>query len=138
MQKDRYEILGPLGFGATSRVDKARDKIIGRTVAIKTLVHSFGAAPQQKQFLREAQIVGQLSHPAIVNLFDVGVEETGIAYLVMEYVNGRTLQQVLSESPIPWPRACSWAADLATALGRAPPNAPSASSRSAISDRHRR
>src|SRR5258706_10114201 len=119
MQKDRYEILGPLGFGATSRVDKARDKIIGRTVAIKTLVHSFGAAPQQKQFLREAQIVGQLSHAAIVNLFDVGVEETGIAYLVMEYVNGRTLQQVLSESPIPWPRACSWAADLATALGRA-------------------
>jgi serine/threonine protein kinase len=119
MQKDRYEILGPLGFGATSRVDKARDKIIGRTVAIKTLVHSFGAAPQQKQFLREAQIVGQLSHPAIVNLFDVGVEETGIAYLVMEYVNGRTLQQVLSESPIPWPRACTWAADLATALGRA-------------------
>ena len=119
MQKDRYEIVGPLGFGATSRVDKARDKIIGRTVAIKTLVHSFGAAPQQKQFLREAQIVGQLSHPAIVNLFDVGVEETGIAYLVMEYVNGRTLQQVLSESPIPWPRACSWAADLATALGRA-------------------
>ena len=119
MQKDRYEIVGPLGFGATSRVDKARDKIIGRTVAIKTLVHSFGAAPQQKQFLREAQIVGQLSHPAIVNLFDVGVEETGIAYLVMEYVNGRTLLQVLSESPIPWPRACSWAADLATALGRA-------------------
>ena len=119
MQKDRYEILGPLGFGATSRVDKARDKIIGRTVAIKTLVHSFGAAPQQKQFLREAQIVGQLSHPAIVNLFDVGVEETGIAYLVMEYVNGRTLQQVLSESPIPWPRACIWAAELATALARA-------------------
>jgi serine/threonine protein kinase len=119
MQKDRYEILGPLGFGATSRVDKARDKIIGRTVAIKTLVHSFGAAPQQKQFLREAQIVGRLSHPAIVNLFDVGVEETGIAYLVMEHIEGRTLQQVLSESPVPWPRACSWAADLASALGRA-------------------
>ena len=119
MQKDRYEILGPLGFGATSRVDKARDKIIGRTVAIKTLVHSFGAAPQQKQFLREAQIVGQLSHPAIVNLFDVGVEETGIAYLVMEHIDGRTLQQVLSESPVPWPRACAWAADLASALGRA-------------------
>ena len=117
MQKDRYEILGPLGFGATSRVDKARDKIIGRTVAIKTLVHSFGAAPQQKQFLREAQIVGQLSHPAVVNLFDVGIEETGIAYLVMEHIEGRTLQQVLSESPVPWPRACSWTADLASALG---------------------
>jgi serine/threonine protein kinase len=119
MQKDRYEILGPLGFGATSRVDKARDKIIGRVVAIKTLVHSFGAAPQQKQFLREAQIVGQLSHPAIVSLFDVGVEETGIAYLVMEYISGRTLQQLLAESPVPWPRACAWVADLAHALGRA-------------------
>jgi serine/threonine protein kinase len=119
MQKDRYELLGPLGFGATSRVDKARDKIIGRTVAIKTLVHSFGAAPQQKQFLREAQIVGQLSHPAIVSLFDVGIEETGLAYLVMEYINGQTLQQLLAESPVPWPRACAWAADLAHALGRA-------------------
>src|SRR5260370_41760401 len=108
MQKDRYEILGPLGFGATSRVDKARDKIIGRTVAIKTLVHSFGAAPQQKQFLSEAQIVGQLSHPAIVNLFDVGVQKTAITYPVMEYAIGRTLQQVLSESSIPWPRACCW------------------------------
>lgn len=116
MQKDRYEILGPLGFGATSRVDKARDKVIGRTVAIKTLVHSFGAAPQQKQFLREAQIVGQLSHAAIVNLYDVGIEETGIAYLVMEHIEGRTLQQVLAESPVPWPRACSWTADLASAL----------------------
>src|SRR3981081_3784979 len=101
MTKDRYTIHDPLGFGATSRVDKARDKIIGRTVAIKTLVHSFGAAQPQNLYLREAQIVGQLSHPAIVSLFDVGIEETGIAYLVMEYVNGRTLQQVLSDSPIP-------------------------------------
>lgn len=119
MQRDRYEILGTLGCGATSRVDKARDKIIGRTVALKTLVHSFGAVPEQKLFLREAQIVGQLSHSSIVHLYDVGIEETGIAYLVMEYVPGRTLQQVLAEGPIPWPRACAWAADLALALGRA-------------------
>jgi serine/threonine protein kinase len=119
MQKGRYEILGTLGCGATSRVDKARDTLIGRTVALKTLVHSFGAAPEQKQFLREAQIVGQLSHPSIVGLFDVGIEDTGMAYLVMEYVAGKTLQQVLSDTPIPWPRACAWAADLAGALGRA-------------------
>jgi serine/threonine protein kinase len=119
MQRDRYEILGTLGCGATSRVDKARDKIIGRTVALKTLVHSFGAIPEQKLFLREAQIVGQLSHPSIVHLYDVGIEETGIAYLVMEYVPGRTLQQVLAEGPIPWPRACAWTADLAVALSRA-------------------
>ena len=119
MPKDRYEILGTLGCGATSRVDKARDAVLGRTVALKTLVHAFGAPVEQKQFLREAQIVSQLSHPAIINLYDVGIEEGNVACLVMEYVSGKTLQQVLSESPIPLPRACAWAADLAGALGSA-------------------
>jgi hypothetical protein len=118
MPKNRYEILGPLGSGAISRVDKARDTLLGRTVALKTLVHAFGA-PEQKQFLREAQIVSQLSHPAIVNLYDVGIEDENVVYLVMEYVSGKTLQQVLSESVIPLHRACAWAADLAGALGRA-------------------
>ena len=114
--KDRYEILGTLGSGATSRVDKARDTVLGRTVALKTLVHSFGAPVEQKQFLREAQIVSQLSDPAIVSLYDVGIEDGSIAYLVMEYVAGKTLQQVLSAGPIPVARACAWAADLAGAL----------------------
>jgi hypothetical protein len=119
MPKNRYEVIGTLGCGATSRVDKARDTVLGRTVALKTLVHAFGAPTEQKQFLREAQIVSQLSHPSIVNLYDVGIEEGSVAYLVMEYVPGRTLQQVLSEGPIPFPRACAWAADLAGALTRA-------------------
>jgi serine/threonine protein kinase len=119
MPKNRYEVIGNLGCGATSRVDRARDTILGRTVALKTLVHAFGAPTEQKQFLREAQIVSQLSHPSIVNLYDVGIEEGNVAYLVMEYVTGKTLQQVLLESPIPFPRACAWAADLAGALTRA-------------------
>ena len=95
--------------------------MLGRTVALKTLVHSFGAPTEQKQFLREAQIVSQLSHPAIVNLYDVGVEDGNVAYLVMEYVAGKTLQQVLAEStgPMPIPRACAWISDLAGALHRA-------------------
>jgi hypothetical protein len=119
MPKNRYEVIGTLGCGATSRVDKARDTVLGRTVALKTLVHAFGAPTEQKQFLREAQIVSQLSHPSIVNLYDVGIEEGSVAYLVMEYVPGKTLQQALTESPIPFPRACAWAADLAGALHRA-------------------
>ena len=119
MPKNRYEVIGNLGCGATSRVDKARDTILGRTVALKTLVHAFGAPTEQKQFLREAQIVSQLSHPSIINLYDVGIEEGNVAYLVMEYVTGKTLQQVLSEAPIPFPRACAWGADLAGALTRA-------------------
>jgi hypothetical protein len=121
MSKNRYEVLGNLGCGATSRVDKARDTVLGRTVALKTLVHSFGAPTEQKQFLREAQIVSQLSHPAIVNLYDVGIEDGNVAYLVMEYVPGKTLQQVLAEStgPMPVARACAWISDLAGALHRA-------------------
>jgi serine/threonine-protein kinase len=119
MSKERYEILGTLGCGATSRVEKARDTVLGRTVALKTLVHAFGASIEQKQFLREAQIVSQLSHPAIVNLYDVGIEGENVAYLVMEYIEGKTLQQVLSEAAVPVPRACAWAADLAGALNRA-------------------
>jgi hypothetical protein len=121
MSKNRYEVIGNLGCGATSRVDKARDTVLGRNVALKTLVHSFGAPTEQKQFLREAQIVSQLSHPAIVNLYDVGVEDGNVAYLVMEYVPGKTLQQVLAEStgPMPIPRACAWISDLAGALHRA-------------------
>jgi hypothetical protein len=121
MSKNRYEVLGNLGCGATSRVDKARDTLLGRTVALKTLVHSFGAPTEQKQFLREAQIVSQLSHPAIVSLYDVGMEDGNVAYLVMEYVAGKTLQQVLAEStgPMPIPRACAWISDLAGALHRA-------------------
>src|SRR5579862_1963752 len=121
MSKNRYEVIGNLGCGATSRVDKARDTVLGRTVALKTLVHSFGAPTEQKQFLREAQIVSQLSHPAIVNLYDVGIEDGNVAYLVMEFVAGKTLQQVLAEStgPMPVPRACAWISDLAGALHRA-------------------
>jgi len=114
--KERYEILGNLGCGATSRVDKARDTVLGRTVALKTLVHSFGAPVEQKQFLRESQIVSQLSDPAIVSLYDVGMENGSISYLVMEYVAGKTLQQVLAAGPVPVARACAWAADLAGGL----------------------
>jgi len=114
--KERYEILGTLGCGATSRVDKARDTLLGRTVALKTLVHSFGAPVEQKQFLREAQIVSQLSDPAIVSLYDVGIQDGSVAYLVMEYVPGKTLQQVLAAGPVPVARACAWAADLAGGL----------------------
>jgi len=74
LQTSRYEALEPLGSGATSRVEKARDNVIGRTVALKTLVNGFGEG-QEQQFLREAQIIGQLSHPSIVQLYDVGIDE---------------------------------------------------------------
>jgi len=118
LTKDRYETLGHLGSGASSRVDKARDNVIGRTVALKTFLNDFGPGLEQ-QFLREAQIIGQLSNPSIVQLYDVGINEHGIPFLVMEYVAGKTLEDHLDPSALPLQRACAWAADLAGALALA-------------------
>jgi serine/threonine protein kinase len=117
--QDRYEVIETLGMGATSRVDKARDTLIGRIVALKTFLHGFGSRDLQQQFLREAQIIGGLSHPNIVALYDVGTNKEGAPYLVMEYVEGKTLESVFDAGPLPLPRVAVWAGDLATALGRA-------------------
>ncbi len=116
---NRYEIIGTLGTGASSRVEKARDSMIGRTVAVKTFVHGFGSGDLQSQFLREAQIIGRLTHPCIVSLYDVGTNADGLPYLVMEYVEGKTLERVLDAGPLPLGRAALWAVDLASALARA-------------------
>jgi len=116
--KGRYQALESIGSGTTSRVDKARDKIIGRTVALKTFIYAFGEDLEQ-QFLHEAQIVGQLSHPAVVQLYDVGIDERGAPYLVMEYIAGETLQRQLESSTLTVQRACAWAVELAGALATA-------------------
>jgi serine/threonine protein kinase len=115
----RYELFETLGTGATSRVDKARDTLIGRTVALKTLLRSFGSRDLQQQFLREAQIIGGLSHPNIVALYDVGTNQDGAPYFVMEYVEGKTLESFFEAGPLPLSRAAAWAGDLASALGQA-------------------
>jgi serine/threonine protein kinase len=117
--QNRYEVLESLGTGATSRVDKARDTVIGRTVALKTLLRGFGSRDLQQQFLREAQIIGGLSHPNILALFDVGTNSEGAPYFVMEYVEGKTLESFFDAGPLPIARAAVWAGDLATALGQA-------------------
>ena len=105
----RYQVFETLGTGATSRVDKARDTVIGRTVALKTLLRGFGSRDLQQQFLREAQIIGGLSHPNIVALYDVGANKDGAPYLVMEYVEGKTLESVLDAGPLPLSRVAVWA-----------------------------
>ena len=118
-QQDRYEIIETLGIGATSRVEKARDTLIGRTVALKTFLQGFGSRDLQQQFLREAQIIGGLSHPNIVALYDVGTNKDGAPYFVMEYVEGKTLESAFGGNPLPLARVAVWAGDLATALAQA-------------------
>jgi serine/threonine protein kinase len=118
LNKSRYEALECIGTGTTSRVERARDNIIGRTVALKTFIHSFGE-DLEDQFLHEARLVGQLSHPAIVQLYDVGINAEGTPFLVMEYVAGVTLEEHLQSHSLTLQRACTWAADIGRALSLA-------------------
>lgn len=97
----RYHIVEELGRGAMGTVFRGRDPKIDRLVAIKT-IRAFGARPGEdeeyrKRFFREAQAAGKLSHPGIVTIYDVGEQEsTQVPYIVMEYIAGRTLENLLT------------------------------------------
>lgn len=123
MQLGRYEILETIGSGASSSVSKARDTLINRIVAVKILQPGHGSNEWRERFLREARIVGQLSHPRIVNLYDVGIDEaTGAPYLVMEYITGKTVEQLLTEGVGQPERLFTWGVSLARALDYAHSN----------------
>jgi len=94
----RYKILGVLGEGAMGTVYKGKDPAIDRLVALKT-IRVFGASPVQaaelrERLVREAKAAGQLSHPNIVTIYDVGTEGD-LDYIAMEYLEGYTLEQVV-------------------------------------------
>ena len=96
----RYEVIGELGRGAMGAVYKARDPQIGRTVAIKMIVTG-NQTPEEleeykRRFYREAQTAGQMSHPGIVTIYDVNEDEYGQPYLVMEFIEGMTLEKLLA------------------------------------------
>jgi tRNA A-37 threonylcarbamoyl transferase component Bud32 len=97
----RYKIVRELGRGAMGIVFHAIDPNIGRPVAIKTIQFGTGRKPEElnklrERLFREARSAGMLSHPGIVTIYDV--EQQGeVAYIAMEYVDGPTLDQVLSE-----------------------------------------
>ena len=91
----RYEIVGRIGAGGMSNVYKARDLKLNRYVAIKVLKPEFSADESfVKKFRVEAQSAAGLSHPNIVNVYDVG-EENGVHYIVMELVQGITLKHYI-------------------------------------------
>jgi len=92
----RYEVEAEIGEGAMGRVFRCRDPLVGRSVAVKTVKSEYlsgeSRADYLNRFRREAQAAGILSHPGIVNIYDVGVD-----YMVMEYVEGATLQHLLRD-----------------------------------------
>ena len=117
MQVGRYEILEIIGEGASGRVARAHDPLINRIVAVKMLSPEFAHGAAREQFIREARVVGRLSHPNIITLHDMGVDESSSTpYLVMEFIEGQPLDQIIAKGSIPLPRACAWAGNVATAL----------------------
>jgi serine/threonine-protein kinase len=118
----RYQVGELLGYGGMAEVHRGRDLRLGRDVAIKTLRHDLARdATFQLRFRREAQNAASLNHPAIVAVYDTG-EERGPAgeelpYIVMEFVNGRTLKEVLAAEGRLMPRrALEIVSDICSAI----------------------
>ena len=102
MLANRYELLGKIGTGGMAVVYRAYDTSLDRTVAIKLLRDEYADDPEfARRFQKEAQAVARMSHQNIVNIYDYG-ESDGVAYLVMEYVEGHTLKEIISSAgPLP-------------------------------------
>jgi eukaryotic-like serine/threonine-protein kinase len=117
LQVGRYQVLETLGTGAHSRVVRAYDPLIDRSVAIKLFSPQLARGDARNHFLCEARVVGKLSHPSIITIHDMGIEEsTQTPYLVMELVEGQSIEKAISKGCIPFPTACEWAGHVAAAL----------------------
>jgi len=114
---DRYQIVRKLARGGMADVYLARDLSLDRPVALKVLFPEFASDPSfVERFRREARSAAKLNHPNIVSIFDWG-EEQGWYFIVMEYVEGRTLRELArAEGPLEPVRAAEVAADIAGAL----------------------
>ncbi|HTS35566.1 MAG TPA: protein kinase [Candidatus Solibacter sp.] len=114
-----YKIEAPLGAGGMGEVYRARDTRLERTVAIKILpAHLSANAEARQRFGREARTISSLNHPNICTLHDVGAQD-GISYLVMEYVQGETLQVRLAKGPMPVKQAIECGMQICEALEKA-------------------
>ena len=115
----RYRIVSRLGRGAMGTVFRALDPALERTVAIKTLDPELPADNMEElkeRFLREAKSAGRLNHPNVVTIYDVG-EVGKVAYIAMEYLEGRTLRQLLdARERLPMHTVTSIVAQIADAL----------------------
>ena len=99
---NRYELVRQIGSGGMAVVYQAYDTALDRTVAIKLLREEYADDPDfTRRFQKEAQAVARMSHQNIVNIYDFG-ESDGVAYLVMEYVEGSTLKDIIARTgPLP-------------------------------------
>jgi serine/threonine protein kinase len=115
----RYEILDEIAEGAMGVVYKARDPLIDRVVAIKTVTIGLSNAETEafeRRFFREAKSAGRLNHPNVVTIHDVGKTED-IAYIAMEFLDGQSLREILDSGVVlPPQRIADIAAEIAEGL----------------------
>ena len=119
----RYALEALVGSGGMADVYRAKDQLLERTVAVKILHQQYENDTEFiTRFQREAKAAARITHPNIVNVYDVGVAE-GRHYIVMEYVPGRTLKErIKEEGPVPVPQALQIARQIAGALAQAHAN----------------
>jgi serine/threonine-protein kinase len=114
-----YEIVAPLGVGGMGEVYRAKDRRLGREVAIKIVSEELVANPGALARLeREARAVAALSHPNIIALYDIGVDR-GIAFAVMELLDGEPLDGYVGSPGLTWQRALEITASVADGLASA-------------------
>ena len=118
---DRYQIVAKLGSGGTAVVYKAIDTVLNREVTVKILQEQFTS--NQKfvmRFRKEAQAIAALSHPNIVSVYDVGCSDEGEPYLFMEYVEGRTLKEIINKmGPLSLDRSLDYTHQILAGLNHA-------------------
>ncbi len=114
---NRYEILEKIGNGGMATVYKAQDQMLKRYVAIKVLREEFTTDEEFiRRFNTEAQSAASLTHPNIVSIYDVGIENN-VYYIVMELIQGKTLKQIIDEDGVlPWKWSINIASQIASAL----------------------
>jgi serine/threonine protein kinase len=113
-----YEIKGELGAGGMGVVYTALDATLQRRVALKVIPSQTISPENKERFLREARACSAISHPNIVTVYAAGEDDQGRPYLAMEFLEGRTMRDVIDEGPTPWKQAAAWAIDLLDALDR--------------------
>jgi serine/threonine protein kinase len=118
---NRYDVGRPLGSGGMGEVFLARDRVLGRDVALKVLRTQYaGDSEFAERFKREARSAASLSHPNIVQVYDRGETEDGSSYIAMEYVPGGTLKEkIVGDGPLGAREAAALGAQVAEALGAA-------------------
>jgi eukaryotic-like serine/threonine-protein kinase len=116
----RYLVLQELGSGGMGAVYRARHQVIGRDVALKFLDPALTQNERQrKRFLGEARAANQIDHEHIIDITDFGETEDGLVYMVMEYLEGRTLEQEIDAGALAVRRALRIATQVALGLARA-------------------